>query len=593
MKKFLSFLFAILVFTIGHTQDFTVNKYEVDIYIQPGGYFDVVENYDLTFERYKHGIYRTIQTKYDLSNADGQQEKRKIKISNIEVPGHKFEAPFDFEQKLSDQINIKIGDKDKTIIGPQHYEIKYRVHNAFLFEASEISFYWNIKPDGWYADFHQINFRVHAPDNIGLSRDNSFVYSGYRGTTELSKDFNLSFNNNVITGQSIDNFVSRANENVTLLIKLPVNSIKEVKPFWPFWVDYGWTFIIAGLITAFYAVWNKYGRDESVVSTTSYYAPENIDPAMAGFLINDTDDSSDLIALLPHWGSKGYLRIEEIPKKGLFSKADTKLIRVKPLPADAPAYEREIFNGLFDDSPSTIFGESILLSKKGKTLNVLNKMFGGDQTEVKPGEVLVSSLENSFYTTMNSAKGLLKKQAQPYYEAKSRKVKGITLGLLIASAVLLSAIGLFVWGPIAAGAIVITCLLLIFLNTYMVKKNAKGNRIFSELKGFKKFIKVAEENKLKMLLQDDPGYFENTMGYALAFGLFDKWAKKFDALNIPPPDWYSSTTAHHLSMNNFSKSFSSAMTSVKSTMVSTPSSSGSSGGGSSGGGFGGGGGGSW
>ena len=595
MKKLFSFLFAILVFTIGYTQDFTVNKYEVDIYIQQEGYFDVVENYDLTFESYKHGIFRTIQTNYDLANADGTQEKRKIKISNIKVPGHKFESPFDFEQKLSDQINIKIGDKDKTIIGPQHYEIKYRVHNAFLFEDAQISFYWNIKPDGWFADFHQINFRVHAPENIVLNKDNSFVYSGNRGTTDLSQEFDLSYNYNVITGKSFDNFISRPNQNVTLLIKLPINSIKEVKPFWPFWIDYGWTFIVVGLITAFYAVWNKYGKDESVVSTTSYYAPENIDPAMAGFLINDSDDSSDLIALLPYWGSKGYLKIEEIPKKGLFSKADTKLIRVKPLPADAPGYEREIFNGLFDDNTSTIFGESILLSKKGKTKGVLNKLFGGDQTEVKPGEVLVSSLENSFYTTMISAQGLLKKQAQPYYEAKSRKVKGITMGVLIASAIVLSAIGLFFWGPIAAAAIVITCVVLIFLNTYMVKKNAKGNRIFSELKGFKKFIKVAEENKLKMLLQDDPGYFENTMGYALAFGLFEKWAKKFDALNIPPPDWYNSATAHHLSMHNFSKSFSSAMTSVKSNMVSSPSRSGSSGGGggSSGGGFGGGGGGSW
>ena len=98
-----------------------------------------------------------------------------------------------------------------------------------------------------------------------------------------------------------------------------------------------------------------------------------------------------------------------------------------------------------------------------------------------------------------------------------------------------------------------------------------------------------------MLLTDDPGYFESTMGYALAFGMFDKWAAKFNALNVPPPSWYNTTTSQSLSMNNFSKSFSGVMSSVESTMVSSPSSSGSgsSGGGSSGGGFGGGGGGSW
>ena len=117
--------------------------------------------------------------------------------------------------------------------------------------------------------------------------------------------------------------------------------------------------------------------------------------------------------------------------------------------------------------------------------------------------------------------------------------------------------------------------------------------MLSELKGFRQFIKVAEENKLKMLIKDDPGYFENTMGYALAFGMFDKWARKFEALHVPPPQWYTSPSHNVLSMHNFSKSFSSSMAMAKSNMVSSPSSSGSSGGGSSGGGFGGGGGGSW
>jgi uncharacterized membrane protein len=127
----------------------------------------------------------------------------------------------------------------------------------------------------------------------------------------------------------------------------------------------------------------------------------------------------------------------------------------------------------------------------------------------------------------------------------------------------------------------------------MVKRNVRGNAILSELKGFRRFIKVAEENKLKMLLQEDPGYFETTMAYALAFGLFDKWAKKFDALNLAPPSWYASASPGNYNMHNFSKSFSGAVAGMSTTMVSSPSSSGSSGGGSSGGGFGGGGGGSW
>lgn len=564
MKHVHLFMLSLFVICKGFSQDFTVNNYTVDITISEKGYFDVDENYDLNFETYKHGIYRTILTEYNLTNSDGTQEKRKIEISRIKVPNHKFDAPFGFVQKLSKNLEIKIGDKDKTIIGPQQYQIKYRVKNAFLFEASQIRFYWNIKPDGWAADFHKISFKINAPENIQLSKENCFVYSGDAGNTNISTDFDYHFENNVFVGTSKSNFVSTPGQSVTVLINLPLNSVNEIKPLWPFWNQYGWVFLIGGLIALFYAVWDKYGRDQRVIATTSYYAPNNIDPAMAGFLINDREDSSDLISLIPHWGSKGYIRIEEIDKKSFFGAKDTKIIKLKQLPEDSPDYALKIFNGLFAANSS-------------------------NPTE----EVLVSSLKDTFYTTMASAAAILKEKAQPYYEAKSKKVQIITYVVLAFLTVLLTAISVIFWGLIAAIAAFVCCFILLIINTYMIKKNVVGNQLFSELKGFKRFIKVAEENKLKMLLKDDPGYFENTMGYALAFGLFEKWARKFEALNVRPPDWYTSTGNNAFNMHNFSRSFSSTIAGTQSNMVSSPSSSGSSGGGSSGGGFGGGGGGSW
>ncbi|MCJ7466589.1 MAG: DUF2207 domain-containing protein [Maribacter sp.] len=565
MKKIFLFLFTMLPLGKVFPQDFTVRAYSVEINIQAAGYFDVVEKYDLNFEIPKYGIYRTIQTNYDLVDANGNAQKRRIKIRNIKVPGYKFEAPFDFAQKLSDKIEIKIGDANKTLVGPQHYEISYRVYNAFLFSDSQTQFYWNIKPEDWQADFHKINFKVIVPDHITLNSENCFVYSGNTGMNSTSQDFKIRYSQGAIEGQSIDAFVSHQGQNVTVLIKMPASAIQEITPLWPFWDAYGWLFFVGALITAFLWVWRKYGRDERVVRTTSYYPPEGIDPPMAGFLIDDRADNVDLISLLPYWGSKGYLRIEEVPKNGLFGKKDTKLIRLKPLSDEVPVYEKMLFNGLF-----------------------------GSAADSDAAEVLVSSLKDTFYATMAEARSALKKGAQPYYEAESKKIQGITWVVLVLLTILLTFVGLVFWGLLAAITLGITCVVLMIFNVYMVKKNRSGNQMLSELKGFRKFIKVAEENKLKMLLQDDPGYFENTMGFALAFGMFDKWAKKFEALHLPPPQWYSSPSYNTLTMHNFSKSFSSSMAMAKSNMVSTPSSSGgSSGGGSSGGGFGGGGGGSW
>jgi uncharacterized membrane protein YgcG len=561
-KKLALLLFVVLFSITGFAQGFDVNHSQVDIYISEEGYFDVVENYDLNFTEYKHGIYRNIQVKYDLLNEDGKHENRRIKIRNIDVPSHKYEADLDFVQKLSNSLQIKIGDKDVTVIGPQHYQIKYRVYNAFLFEESHIRFYWNIKPDGWYAVFYQLDFSVHLPEGMSSDLSAISVYSGNTGVNTPSNDFDVTYNDGVYTAKSLPNFLSVPGQSVTVLINLPPGSVKEIKPWWPFWADYGWTLILGAMLLAFYWVWNKYGKDDRVVATTSYFPPSGMDPAMAGFLIDDNADTPDLISLIPYWGSRGIIKMEQIPKEGWFGKDDTKLTRLRPLPVGAPDYEEEIFNGLFGSYSGT--GEK---------------------------DVLISSLKDSFYTKMASAKTKLKKQAQIYYDAQAKKMQTITIiGILILAFVLFF-IFISTWGLWAALVVIAVAIFLLFMSIYMVKKNSKGNEAFSELKGFKNFIKIAEENKLRMLLQDSPSYFETTMGYALAFGLFSQWAKKFEALNLQPPSWYTSS-AGVFTMHNFSNSFSDSISSAQSTMVSSPSSS-SSGGGSSGGGFGGGGGGSW
>src|SRR5690554_2684348 len=563
MKNLFLFLFVFLGILKGYTQDFEVDKAQVDIYISADGYFDVVENYDLTFTEYKHGIYRYIQTSYDLLTEDGKEEKRRIKIRKIEVPGYDFDADPDFIQKLSDNLEIKIGDKNVTVIGPQYYQIKYRVYDAFLFEKDQILFYWNVKPADWNTVFKQLDFTIHPPKNVGVSDDDFFVYSGDTGETEESDEFQVSFDNGVFTASSLDGFTSYQGDSVTVLLNLPQGSIKEIKPLWPFWTDYGWTLILGIMLVAFYWIWNKFGKDDKAVAAISYFPPKGIDPAMAGFLIDDSGDTEDLISLIPDWGSRGIIKMEEIPKKGWFGKSDTKLTRLNLLPKEAPTYEQEIFNGLF-----------------------------GSDSELVEKEVLISSLKDSFYIKMASAKELLKNEAQIYYDPIAKKMQTRTMVGIVIIGLLLFGLFLVTWGLFAALAIIPTSIFLLTMSVHLIKKNAKGNRALSDLKGFKQFIKVAEENKLKMLLQESPSYFENTMSYALAFGLFNQWAKKFEALNLQPPNWYSSTTGA-MTMNNFSNSFSSSISSAKSTMISSPSSSSSGGGGSSGGGFGGGGGGSW
>ncbi|MEO6831551.1 MAG: hypothetical protein ABI378_04610, partial [Chitinophagaceae bacterium] len=275
--------------------------------------------------------------------------------------------------------------------------------------------------------------------------------------------------------------------------------------------------------------------------------------------------TSDLIALIPYWAVQGLIHVEEIPKSGLFNSSDMKIRKLKNLSSNAAGYEQSIFRGLFTGSIGT---------------------------------VLISNLRNKFYIYKNSAEEDLKRQAQKYYVPESKKVMKTMLKICVALGVIFGALFLFIWGPLASVSAVVICVFLAFMTVFLEKKNNEGNAIYSELKGFKHFIEIAEIDRIKMLLDEDPKYFEKTMSYALAFGMLEKWAKHFDALNVAEPIWYSGATNRAFGVYAFSRSFNSNLSHAQSNLVSMPSSSSSggssfSGGGSSGGGFGGGGGGSW
>lgn len=597
MKKYILIIFLLFATVTAFTQDFIVNNCKIEIFLQKEGYFDVVEDYDIDFSAPKHGIFRTFQTDYDLLDEHGKVSKRKIKISNVEVPNYKFKTPFRFQQKLEDEYKIKIGDKNTTLLGPQHYQIKYRAENAFLYEDNQIKFYWNIKPDGWLTVFKKIDFLIHAPEGVSLNNDNSFVYSGASGTSTESTDFQLDFEGNVVKGKSKEFFMSVPGQSVTVLINLPKDSIGQYIPKWQFLSEYGWLLIIAVLFLVYFLVWLKYGKDDHVVAAINYYPPKGIDPAMAGFLIDDKGDNSDLIALIPYWGAQGLIKMEEIPKSGFFGHSDTKLTQINTLPPNPSPYEEIIFSGLFGGGSGKIILNGVEIDNNNPAMDFVNQILQKNKINLNlnKGEVLISSLRNTFYTTMRSAHTLLSAAAQQYYVNESKKVQKISTIILVVLAVVLCPVFLLTFGILAAVCIVIACVFLIFMSFFLIKKNKLGNQVFGDLKGFKQFIKVADENRLKALLQEDPGYFEATMAYALAFGLFERWAKKFDALSVQPPDWYTSSNRSAFNMLYFSKSFSGNISGMKSNMVSSPgsSSSSSSGGGSSGGGFGSGGGGSW
>lgn len=238
-----------------------VTRFHVEITLNPDeGYFDVEENYHVLFNVQKHGIYRNIPLVYRLDNAQSgiakeegggsgfwsqKPEKHTIRISNVEVPGHTDKVSGGF---FSNMLNIRIGDADKYVQGPEKYTIKYRVKDAFLFDDHASYFYWNLMGDQWGFPFLESTFELHLPN---APKAEYYVYSGQPGSTTSKAEY--AYENGIFSGKA--NEVLGSGRDMTLLLKLPADYIARPTALELWWNEYGWVVFPPLAFLFFFLAW--------------------------------------------------------------------------------------------------------------------------------------------------------------------------------------------------------------------------------------------------------------------------------------------------------------------------------------------------
>ena len=542
-----------------HAEYFVIKDYKVDMKVYGSqGIFEVNETITVEFSEPRRGIFRNIPYKYRI---DGKELD--ISIFEVDVESFKYKT-----YKEGSDFVIRIGDPDIYVEGTQTYHISYKVKKAFLFMEDHTEFYWNIIGNGWQVPIEAVNFTVTLDQAMPMTDKDYYIYTGISG--EKGQDATVQYFVDRFQGNSTRTF--NPHEGITLAINLPLEYIKRPGKWELLWEKYGTGgvggllfLIISGL---FYRTWSRYGKDYPIVRMVQYVPPKDLNPAVAGVIIDEKADNEDILALLPYWAHNGHLLMKRIPQT--WGKDDHELIKLTDLPKDAAPYEKIVFDGLFGYNNS----------------------------------VLVSSLEDKFYTHLQSAKTSLKAHLDTMgiYYPVSIKMQIYSAVISILLAVLGVILGI-IFQSVAIGAgLGLSCIVGLIFANYMLKKNEIGVELYQKVLGFKMFVKAAEKDKIEMLLKEDPDYFEKTLPYAMIFGYAKQWSKKFDGLLLEPPKWYVGPSGMYYHGNSFSPSefgasFDSGIRDIQSVFTSAPSSSGSGGsfggGGSSGGGFGGGGGGSW
>ena len=522
MKKFWVFilgLFAIF-FACNFTQakDYEYTNLGITADILEDWTINVIEDFTANFFVNKHWIIRDIPLNYSVWWKDFH-----IEISNIYVQWKTFKT-----SKNNWNIEIKIWDADKTVIWSQDYPISYStyglIRNFSWMWYAEL--YWNLVGYQFDTNINNVRAELILPKTYTwFTKDDFLITTDGRSKTidgfEWSVDWSR-WDRIIIT---YDKWLS-AYHWITLAIKFPNNYFQfnhkkqvnlsgqsksldksEIKFLIIFWVII-LTIIIAFITTIINFTKNiitkwklkskqrklKENFDKKYPVIVQYTPPPWLNSAEVWLLLNHCAKTQDILTLIYKWANEKYIQIDNT---GNVIDPEFSLTKLQELPEDYPEYERSLFNDIF--SNDEIFPQTVFNVKEGS-----NDLYY--KLESATSELKTFWLEMWWFSKdINS--NLSKK-----IWCKDGLIFIVGLPMLII--------------PVCRIILISLVVLSIFITVRELQETDKWAKLISHILWYKEFIKACDENKLRLLLKEDPAFFDKTLPYAIVFGLETELIKK-------------------------------------------------------------------
>ncbi len=570
-----------------------ITAYDVDIRIETSGSLLITEIIDYDFAaNERHGILRDIPVRLDYDS----RYERIYPLDVISVEGSPPGTPDQYKRESAgNKERLRIGDPDETITGAHRYTISYRIDGALNGFESHDELYWNAIGTEWPVPIEQATVRVTTPSDI----TEVACFGGEGGSRLACAEADRAGRTASFSDRRLG-----AGDGVTVVVGFAKGAVPTPTPIlderWsitrafsatPATVGASVALLLAAVLGVSRLAWRT-GRDRAyagspvdvayatsgqeepvrpsfgsfggVETPVEFVPPDGFRPGQVGTLVDEAANTLDVTATIVDLAVRGYLRIDEIPKKGWFGKPDWSLTKLKD-GEGLLRYEQLLFDGLFED---------------------------GD-------EVKLSSLRTKFVSRLKRVQDALYDDvvAAGWFAARPDKVRlrsyvigGIAVVLSLVAFVLLM---VFTHAALVGVPLVIGSVLLLVSAKRMPRRTAKGTGVLRRVEGFRRFIDESEKDRARFAEQQH--LFSEYLPYAIVFGATEKWAKAFAGLDdeLVRPDWYGGSST--FTPVGFAHSIDGFAVTSAGTIASTPAGSGSSGfsGGSSGGGGGGGGGGSW
>ncbi len=620
-------------------RELIIEDFDSMIEVRPDGSFDVTETLRVNFIGSWNGLERELF--FDHETAEGRRTRFQLELGEITDGSG---TPLEVDRSgIRRGVSLRIwvpgaNNAVRTVV------IRYRVRDGLRFfepqgdQEAWDELYYNVTGHGWRVPITAARARIRLPE--GLEPTGAWGYTGSGGSTEQAVQVAQMDSDVRVT--SLREF--RAGEGLTVSVTWPAGVIPRptvagraragLLMYWPMGLPVAALFGMLGL-------WVRKGRDPYRGSVmVEYEPPDDLTPAEVGTLVDHKAEMHDITATLVDLAVRGYLRIEEVEKKGgipfLSSRKEEWIFhqtRPKSSWKALAPHERAYITGLFADVLKaesgtfdlgewfSYFGDSFrewrAARRDDRSFDAQGfwqdwmaerKEAEGEAEQVRGEDIMVqvklSELENKFYTHIEKIRTKIYKELKRRGLYLRRPDHQVARWGGFGAVILFAAVFLGIMAaeppflhqhfpePLPLGlGLALSGLAIMVVGQGMGVRTERGSRARAHILGFKEFLERVESDYYQRVVTS-PELFEKYLPYAIALQVESRWAKAFEGIYREPPDWYQGSSGTGFRTTAFASSLNSLSTSASRTMSSSPGgSSGSGGGGSSGGGSGGGGGG--
>lgn len=496
------------------------------------------------------GISRNLSRKNNVTRIVDGKKYSVLTLSKFELISLSMNGAdeYHFVETDDEYYYINTGaDGDFKSAGVYTYKIvyKYDMGEDFIKEFDDFTF--DILDYGFASPVENFSASITLPKSFDANK--------------------LSFRTNNMTnidGQSVglvvaDNTISvnmsnlNSQEGLTMQLILPSGYFNT--HFVPDWF-YILSFVIAmmaivGIIALIIVKKNRY----NVIITPEFYPPEGFSPIDVARVYRGKIKSKDLSSLIIYWASKGLIEMTTN------SNGSVTLKKLKDYNLDqdvennlkiSKSNEKKYFESLFEKRENVTIDDSYVgssaLKKAVGNLYIIPGSTSKEEKIFKLLSVLFSVLPFLLYiiwyaVTFNDyfvffLAVFLIISTLIFINVSTSWFFKIVWCLIFGGAPLVI-LGLSRMPQDLFGLFFISTLILVFgaiVQKFILKFYTKKEiRDRGKVLGFKKFLLLAERDKLEALIEDNPTYYYDILPFCYVFGITKKMEEKFASLKMTPP----------------------------------------------------------